>query len=134
MVSYVWTSCTKYARTRSTSTSATIMKSSALTTSRQSSASLSLSDCLSQLTSAMTWLRSFRILQELMIGKRECFVGVITERNCKQCDRSAILTKKNTPICRRGVLGAVCYDEWSVISLIVASRTYLINIFAGCYV
>lgn len=137
MVSYVWTSCTKYVKTLSNSTSAIITKSSAPTTLRQSLASSSPSDCLSLQTLVMTWWRLFQTFAMRTTGRRGCFVGAITERNCNQCNRSAILTKKNTRISRPSVLfaGCRCYrDLGSVISLIVALGAYLINRFARCYV
>lgn len=133
MVSYVWTSCTKYVKTLSNSTSAIITKSSAPITLRQSLASWSQSDCLSRQTLVMTWWRLFQTFAMPTTGRKGCFVGAISERNCNQCKCSAILTKKNTRISRPSVLGAVCYDEGSVISLIVALCAYLINRFAGCY-
>lgn len=135
MVSYVWTSCTKYVKTLSNSTSAIITKSSAPTTLRQSLASWSQSDCLSLQTLVMTWWRLFQTFAMRTTGRNGCFVGAITERNCNQCKCSAILTKKNTRISRPSVLFAGwCYhDLGSVISLIVALGAYLINRFAGCY-
>lgn len=134
MVSYVWTSCTKYVKTLSNSTSAIITKSSAPTMLRQSLASWSQSDCLSLQTLVMTWWRLFQTFATHMTGRNGCFVGAITERNCNQCKSSAILTKKNTRISRPSVLVAVCYGEGSMISLIVAPCAYLINRFARCYV
>ncbi len=134
MVSFAWMSCIRYARTRWISTLATTTRFLAPIALSLSSDFWSRRDCLLQQTWKTTWSSYDQTLTILTIGKADHFVGVITERNCNQYNRSAILTKKNTSTANRGVLGAVCYGYGTVISLIVSSRTYLINFFAGCYV